>query len=106
MTDIVCPNCHSVTPPLQRCLACYTFLGDRLEGKIPDCVKPPRKRKSIYRWLLSILLPRRKRVTPSYGKGQEVGVPMDAHLRRACRRTQKHNIRKLATSSTGEDEVS
>lgn len=106
MTDIVCPNCHSVTPPLRRCLACYAFLGDRLEGKPSDCVKPTRKRRTIYRWFLSILRALWKRFIPSYGKGREVGVSMDAHLRRACRRTHKYNIRKLATSSTGEDEVS
>lgn len=106
MTDIVCPNCHSVTPPLKRCLACYAYLGDRLEGKTADRVKPSGKLKTIYRWLLSILRALWRRIIPSYRKGHEVGVSMDAHLRRACRRTQKYNILKLATSSTGEDEVS
>jgi len=105
MTDVVCPNCHSVTPPLQRCLACYTFLGNRLGGKKSDCVKPARKRRTIYRRLLSILRALWKRLIPSYRKGREVGVSMDSHLRRACGR-QKHDIRKLATSSTDTGEVS
>lgn len=120
MTDIVCPNCHSVTPPFQRCLACYTFLGDRIKQVVettPDCVKPARKHTSIYRWFLSIyrwfmsILRAlgwyvRKRVVPSHRKGKQDRVQMDGHLRRACRRTLKYDIRKLATSSTEDGEVS
>jgi subtilisin family serine protease len=46
----------------------------------------------------------RPRVAPARSGGSD-GVQMDAHLRRACKRTRAHGIRKLPTSSTGEDEV-
>ena len=113
MNDVVCPNCQSVTPPFQHCLACNAFLGDRLDctfGKTPrEVAKPVRKLKSNNESPLSHLLALARSVvrhyTTSLWCGTKSSVRMDARLRRDCRRTKEHGVCKLPTSSTGADEV-
>ena len=102
MTDVVCPNCHSVTPPLRRCLACNCFLGDHLDNIFENA-------PATSRWSLSHFFARTlyevKRLLTSSGSLGKFSVHMDGHLRRDCRRVQKHKISKLNTSSTNGDEV-
>jgi subtilisin family serine protease len=91
MPDVVCPNCHSLTPPWTHCIDCNAALGglDNVFQNYPDELifseRPPRSMPAKV--------------------GGEAGVQMDPHLRRACRKTQKNGILKLPTSSTREDEV-
>ncbi|HEX8089309.1 MAG TPA: S8 family serine peptidase, partial [Blastocatellia bacterium] len=91
MLDVVCPNCHSLTPPWKNCLDCNASLGglDNVLQNYPEEL---------------IFAERPPRLTPAKSGGED-GVQMDPHLRRACRKTQKHGILKLPTSSTREDEV-
>lgn len=87
MADVVCPNCHSLTPPWKHCLDCNASLGglDNYPDELIFAERPPR-------------------LTPAKSGGEDA-VQMDPHLRRACRKTQNHGIFKLPTSSTAEDEV-
>src|SRR5215471_10421700 len=89
MTDVICPNCHSVTPPFKYCLDCNAELYglDEILAAQPAAGSSGRS----------------KRVATK--GGGEGAVQMDAHLRRACRRTPHYGIHKFATSSTREDEV-
>jgi subtilisin family serine protease len=113
MIDVVCPNCNSVTPPFQYCLVCNSFLADQLrhalENRHDKATEPANRRWANYwgflSYLLALLRSLRKRLMFSSKSGTELNIQMDAHLRRDCRRVQKHGICKLATSSTKEDEV-
>lgn len=86
--DIVCPNCHSVTPPFKYCMDCNAALHG-----VPEL-------------LAAQAIPSAGREKAATKGGDEDAVQMDAHLRRACRRTPRHGICKLPTSSTAHDEVS
>lgn len=113
MTDIICPNCHSVTSPVQYCLACNAFLGDLLDdrfkretgrvAKPSDCCQPKA------RWSLSTLFALAwsalRCFLTSSKRGRRMNVPMDAYLRRDLWRTEKLRICKLATSSTEANEI-
>jgi subtilisin family serine protease len=114
MNDVICPNCHSMTPPYEHCLACNLFLGDMLrkacENK-PDQVGNPVGKRTASNWfslssLIALVWFLLKRLLTSSTGGRKISTQMDAHLRRDCRRMQKHSARKLATSSTREGEVS
>jgi subtilisin family serine protease len=91
MTDIICPNCHSVTAPFTYCLDCNAALGrlDEILAAQPVPAGAAGRSEKV-----------------AIKSGGEDGVQMDAHLRRACRRTPKHGICRLPTSSTAADEVS
>lgn len=113
MNDIVCPNCHSVTPPFRNCMACNCFLGDALdqtfENTKKQAVRVTRRSRTSNRWsllnLFALIWSSIKHIF-NLSDGSELSVPMDAHLRRDCRRKQKHGIRKLRTASTEEGEIS
>ena len=116
MTNVVCPNCHSVTPPYQYCMACNSFLGDLLTSTFDgrsDRVANPANRRTGSNWFsisnfLSLIWPGWSewiRHLTSSRSGKRARVPMDPHLWRDCRRTQEHGICKLPTASTQEGEV-
>src|SRR4030095_7368938 len=105
MADIVCPNCLSLTPPFKHCVACNAFLADLLTSNAdsrPDWLAQPVKRSflselfsplvSVWRWLVS-------------GSSRRNSIQMDAHLRRDCRRGDRHGILRLPGSSSSDDEV-
>ena len=101
MSDVVCPNCHSVTPPYLRCMACNSFLGGLLDDAFPGTRAETRLRladRVARMWWEA------KRSLGIPGRGTSVSR-LDAHLRRACRRAEKHNIYKLPTASSGAGEV-
>lgn len=102
MADVICPNCHSVTPPYRYCMACNSFLGDLLDQSFRN--RSAGDRRSSLGLLARVWRALKRFVIPG-GSGRAVGAQMDAHLRRVCRRLQTHGMRKLATSSTAEDEV-
>ena len=102
MSDVICPNCHCVTPPYRRCMACNAYLADWLDGA-PETFARNNERSSSPLWSQARSL--LKRLLGSASKGSEVSVAMDPRLRRDCRRMQRHGIRKLATASTAPGEV-
>jgi subtilisin family serine protease len=89
--DIICPNCHSVTPPWRYCKVCNAHIDKLIENE--DKESHPR---SESRGLFG---------RSSAETGCEFKAPMDARLHKSLDQIRRHNIRKLATSSTGEDEV-
>ena len=102
MTHIVCPSCHSLTPPYRNCMACHAFLGELLDANLdgrPDAIPTPRKES----WL-SIMLGDvwRRFFVPT---GREAAVQMDPRLRRNCRRVDREDTLTLKTSSATEDEI-
>ncbi|MFL6214352.1 MAG: S8 family serine peptidase [Blastocatellia bacterium] len=113
MTDMVCPNCHSVTAPLQHCLVCNAFLGNLLEDVFENApsriAKPPSGYLAKAWWSLTNLLALAwsalRCFLTSSKSGRPMSVPMDAYLRRDCWRMQKLGIHKLATSSAKEGEI-
>jgi len=113
MTDVICPNCHSITPPFRRCLVCNLYLSDLLDDHFksePGQVAKPAggrladNRRSLSK-LFALARSLARRFMPLSKSGSEYSVPMDARLRRACRRIEKHGICKLATASTEKGEV-
>src|SRR5258708_11423773 len=98
MPDVVCPNCHSVTAPFQRCLSCNFSLQHLLNGVTENTaaeVGPLARAWSEMKRALGI--PER---------GTPIEEPIDPLLRRACRHLEKRRIRKLLTASTAQDEFS
>jgi subtilisin family serine protease len=113
MTDIVCPNCHSVTSPVQYCMVCNASLDDQLEDvfkDMPGWIAKPRSGYLAKTWwsLSSFLAPAwfaLKCFLISSKRGRPMRVPMDAYLRRDCWRTKKLGIRKLDTAATKAEEI-
>ncbi len=95
MIHIVCPNCHSSTPPFRHCIACNSVIGDLLNV---DQLNISKAAPSPGAWFFSNLAA----VLPSalrrlfFGAGRKVRVQMDAHLRRECRRIDNRDILRLA----------
>jgi subtilisin family serine protease len=113
MTDVICPNCHSVTPPFQYCLACNAFLGDMLTNLFENTSdgaarsingRTARKSCSLSN-LPALVRSAWAGLLTSSASGKPASVQMDAHLRKVCRRVQNQGICKLPTSSTREEEV-
>jgi subtilisin family serine protease len=113
MNDIVCPNCHSVTPPFRHCMACNYFIGPLLDDLAKttqgQVARPATRRAASSGWSLLTLFAQgwsaMKHLVTSPESGTEPDAQMDAHLRRACRRTPEQGICKLDTSSTNKDEI-
>jgi Subtilase family len=76
MSDVICFNCRSVVPHWKNCANCAAPLPDYVEAGAPTASDAS-----------SVL-------------------QMDPHLRRLTALVQTQGIRKLASSSTGENEVS
>lgn len=91
MTDVICPFCHSVTPPWRYCVVCNAAL-DQLVGNTPD-YSPARRLKGVAGG------------GSDSAKTDKPSRQLDARLLRYVKRTREQGIRKLATSSTGENEV-
>src|ERR1044072_4861679 len=113
MNDIVCPNCHSVTPPFRNCMACNYFIGPLLDNLATtmqgQVAKPANRRAASGGGSLLTLFAQGwsalKHLAASAERGTEPDAQMDAHLRRACRRTPEQGICKFPASSTDEDQI-
>src|SRR5215471_17376059 len=86
--DVICPNCHSITPPWRYCKVCNAYMGD-LARKKPDQHSESTGAS-----------PRAEAET-----GCEFKSPMDARLHKFFEQNRHHNILKLPTSSTDENEM-
>lgn len=89
MSDVICPICHSVTPPWRYCLVCNAPMDDLFSQGAE----------------YASVLQANKPATGSDKSVDDGGRKMDARLRRIVNRTQEGGIRKLATSSTMENEL-
>ena len=113
MTDIICPNCHSVTSPLQHCLVCNALLGKLLEPVFETApgraARPPSGYLAKTWWSLSnrcaLAWSELRCLLTASKRGRQMRVPMDAYLRRDYWRTQRLGIRKLDTSATKAGEI-
>jgi subtilisin family serine protease len=92
MTDVICPNCHSVTAPFRYCLDCNA----PLEGLDEICADQSPPKTSFTARLLA---------APTRNRGKNTAVQMDGHLRRVCRRVLSPGFHKLPTSSAKKDEI-
>src|SRR5215475_4799085 len=91
MPDVICPNCHSVTPPWRYCKVCNAHIDKLVENEDKDA-HPRSESRGLFGG-------------SSAETGCEFKAPMDARLHKSLDQIRRHNIRKLATSSTGEDEI-
>jgi len=91
MPDVICPNCHSVTPPWRYCKVCNAHIDKLVENEDKRVHQHSESSEPSGR--------------ASAETGCEFKAPMDARLHKSLDQIRRHNIRKLATSSTGEDEI-
>src|SRR5262245_28055812 len=85
INNIICPNCHLVTPPWKHCLRCNAPLSDLVNklsaGGLSQVSNPALEKLAA-----------------------DSSIQMDAHLHRSINRTEKLGVIKPITASTQENE--
>src|SRR5262245_53006799 len=89
--DIICPKCHSITPPWRYCKVCNAHIDKLVENEDKKAHQRAESSEPFGR--------------ASAETGYEFKAPMDARLHKSLDQIRRRKIRKLATSSTGEDEI-